>query len=100
MIIPTIKSKVESSSHPIAQALHQNSSFRVLAIAFKKGMILQEHKVHKTSKLFVLEGAVNYIEEDKTTLLKRYEEIDIPVEVTHSVEALDDSLCLLTQGDD
>jgi len=99
MIIPSIKTKLESSSHPIAQALHQNSSFRVLAIAFKKGMVLKTHKAHKTSKLFVLEGAVNYIERDKKTLLKRYEETDIPVEVSHSVEALEDSLCLLTQGD-
>ncbi|WP_186757479.1 cupin domain-containing protein [Echinicola salinicaeni] len=99
MIIPSIKAKLESSSHPIAQALHQNTSFRVLAIAFKKGMVLKAHKTHKASKLFVLEGAVNYIENNKTIALKQYEETDIPVEIIHSVEALEDSLCLLTQGD-
>ncbi|UCS95415.1 hypothetical protein KZP23_10565 [Echinicola marina] len=99
MIIPSIKSKLETSSHPIAQALHQNTSFRVLAIAFKKGMVLKAHKAHKPSKLFVLEGAVNYTENNKTVSLRQYEETDIPVEIIHEVEAIEDSLCLLTQGD-
>lgn len=29
----------------------------------------------------------------------KFGEVDIPVEVTHGVEALEDSLCLLTQGE-
>jgi ribosomal protein L21 len=37
-------------------------------------------------------------EEGKTIELDQYDETEIPVEVTHSVEAKEDSLCLLTQG--
>ena len=98
MTIKHIKEKLESVDHPIAESIHHTSNFRVLALGFKKGMILKEHKAHLPSKLTVLEGSVNYVEQDKVIELQTYDEVEIPVEVTHSVEALDDSLCLLTQG--
>ena len=61
-------------------------------------MILKEHKAHITSKLTVLEGAVIYKEESRIVELSQYDEVEIPIEVTHSVEATQDSLCILTQG--
>ncbi len=53
--------------------LHQNSNFKVLVIGFKKGMVLKEHKAHRISKLTVLEGAVDYVEEERKIPLKQYD---------------------------
>ncbi|WP_417444899.1 hypothetical protein [Joostella sp.] len=97
MTIIDVKRKLESSKSPVAQSLHQNTHFKVLVLGFKKDMVLKEHKAHRISKLTVLEGAVKYVEEGRTIILNQYEEFDIPVEVTHSVVALEDSLCLLSQ---
>jgi quercetin dioxygenase-like cupin family protein len=96
--IESIMSALETSSHPVARALHKGDHFKVLMIGFKKGMILTDHKAHATAKLTVLSGSVLYKESDRQITLKQYEEVDIPLEVTHSVEALAESLCLLTQG--
>jgi hypothetical protein len=46
----------------------------------------------------VMEGKVIYIENDKRIELSKFEEVDIPIDITHSVQAMEDSLCLLTQG--
>jgi quercetin dioxygenase-like cupin family protein len=68
-------------------------------LGFKKGMILTKHKAHIQSKLIVLEGSVIYKEENRVMELGQYEGVEIPFELIHSVEALVDSLCLLTQGE-
>lgn len=96
--IASILTALETSSHPVARALHKGENFKVLMIGFKKGMILQDHKAHITSKLTVLYGSVTYKEEEREIILAQYEEVEIPVEITHCVEALEDSLCVLTQG--
>lgn len=96
--IGNIMTALETSSHPVARALHIGDHFKVLMIGFKKGMILTDHKAHSTAKLTVLAGSVLYKESDREVTLMQYEEVDIPLEVTHSVEALADSLCVLTQG--
>lgn len=99
MTIDEIKEELKSSDHPIAKSLHHGNGFKVLVIGFKKGMILKEHEAHITSKLTLLEGSVVYTEENRVVELNPYDEVEIPVEITHSVEALEDSLCLLTQGE-
>ncbi|MCM5662987.1 cupin domain-containing protein [Galbibacter mesophilus] len=98
MVLQEIKSKLDEAKHPVAKSIHQGTNFKVLGIGFKKGMVLKEHKANITSKLTVLEGSVVYKEGDKNITLERYEVVDIPVDVLHSVEAIEDSLCLLTQG--
>lgn len=97
-VIKEVKEKLSSASGPVARSLHQGEGFRVLTIGFNAGMVMKEHKASMKSKLTVLEGAVMYREADRVLTLSQYEEVDIPVQVTHSVEALEDSLCLLTQG--
>jgi quercetin dioxygenase-like cupin family protein len=98
MVLKEIIAALENATHPIAKALHKGEHFKVLAIGFKKGMILKEHQAHLPTKLFVLSGQVTYIENAITTTLSAYEEIEIPINCLHSVEAVADSLCLLTQG--
>ena len=99
MTIQEVKEKLKTGTGPVARALHQGHGFKVLVMGFKKGMILKDHKAHIRSKLTVLEGAVVYREADREIRLDQYQEVDIPVEVMQGVEALEDSLCLLTQGD-
>lgn len=99
MTIKKIKDELNSASSPVAKSLHHGVGFKVLIMGFKKGMILTEHKAHLRSKLTVLEGAVIYKEESRAVELGQYDEVEIPIEITHSVEALEDSLCILTQGE-
>lgn len=98
MVIKSILEQLEGSSHPVAKALHKGDHFKVLVMGFKKGMSLKDHAAHQPTKLAVLTGNVMYKEAERELKLEQYDEIDIPVNVIHSVEALDDSLCLLTQG--
>lgn len=99
MTIKEIKKDLESSLHPVAKSLHHSTAFKVLIIGFNKGMILKDHKAHVRAKLTVLEGAVIYKEADRTVKLMQYDEVAIPIDITHSVEAVEDSLCVLTQGE-
>jgi quercetin dioxygenase-like cupin family protein len=98
MLIKEILKEIETSKHPVAKAFHTGTRFRVLVMAFRKGMRLKDHQAHLTSRLVVMEGRVVYLENDKRIELSKFEEVDIAVNITHSVEALEDSLCLLTQG--
>ncbi|WP_194776222.1 cupin domain-containing protein [Pararhodonellum marinum] len=99
MTINDIKEELKEANQPVAKSLHHGKGFKVLIIGFRKGMILQKHKAHTKSKLTVLEGAVVYKEESRNVALTQYEEVEIPVEIMHAVEAVEDSLCILTQGE-
>lgn len=96
--IKSIISELKTSSHPIAKALHKSEHFKVLMLGFNKGMILKEHKTNITAKLTVLYGNVIHKEGDRELKLSQYDEVEIPVDVPHSVQATEDSLCILTQG--
>lgn len=93
-----IISELVTASHPIARALHKGEHFKVLALGFNKGMVLKDHQTHIKSKLTVLSGFVIYKEGDQVISLSQYDEVEIPINVTHSVEAVENSFCLLTQG--
>lgn len=98
MKLKELLSKLETSANPVAGALHKGDHFKTLAIGFKKGMILKEHQAHLPSTLFVLQGKIIYNQNSVSTTLDMYDEMVIPIEQMHSVEALEDSLCILTQG--
>ncbi|AFD05924.1 cupin domain-containing protein [Solitalea canadensis] len=98
MVIKELLEKLETSPIPVAGALHAGENFRVLVLAFKKGMILKEHKAHTPGKLTVVNGRVVYTEGEKKIPLSVYEHTDIPLGIPHTVEALEDSVCFLTQG--
>mgnify|MGYP006173447417 CR=1 FL=1 len=94
-----IKEKLKTATNPIAQSLHSGTGFNVLLLGFNKGMVLKEHKTRTRAKLTVLEGLVFYREGNRVVELQQFDEIDIPVDVLHAVEAAEDSLCLLTKGE-
>jgi len=98
MTIIEILKQLETSDHPIAKPLYKGNNFKVLVIGFKSGMKLKDHQAHIPSKLTVISGSVIYKEHETKTSLQKFDEIEIPVDTIHSVEATEDSLCLLTQG--
>ena len=98
MIIKEILQQLKESTHPVAKALHKGQHFKVIAIGFKKGMVLKDHQALLPSKLTVLSGVVIYKEGEQEITLRQHDTADIPAKITHNVAALEDSLCLLTQG--
>ncbi|MNL35784.1 hypothetical protein D3C87_1578320 [compost metagenome] len=63
-------------------------------------MILKAHQTSLKAKLVVIEGKVNYIESERSIVLEKFDELEIPKTIVHSVEALEDSICLLIQSQD
>ena len=98
MTINSILEELKTATHPVVKALHKGVHFRVLVIGFNAGMVLKDHKAHMASKLTVIKGSVQYVEDGKETIMHLYDEMEIPVDITHSVSAVEDSLCILTQG--
>jgi quercetin dioxygenase-like cupin family protein len=98
MTIRKVFEELLTATHPVAKILYKGYNSKVLVIGFKKGMLLKEHKAHFPSKLTVLKGKVVYRQNENETILDMYDEIEIQVDVIHAVEALEESLCLLTQG--
>lgn len=98
MVIKEALTEVELKSYPVARILHKGDMFKVMVIAFKKGMILREHKTHLPATITVLEGKVNYRKDDSFVMIEEYDDFQIPINETHSIEALEDSICLLVQG--
>jgi quercetin dioxygenase-like cupin family protein len=94
-MIKDILEKLETSENPVAQAIQKNDCGKTIVIAFKKGMILKEHKTETPAQLIVIKGSVTYREKNHQEELSLYEEKNIPVGILHSVEAKEDSLCLL-----
>ena len=98
MTIKEIIQQLETADHPVAKALHKGDHFKVLVIGFKSGMKLKEHEAHLPSKLTVISGQVIYRESTREVKLNIFDEVEIAVNIKHSVEATEDSICLLTQG--
>jgi hypothetical protein len=98
MIIQFVLEQLEIPAHPVEKALHKGDQSKVLIIGFKKGMILKEHKTHLPAHLTALTGKVIYHEGESQKVLSQYDETDIPIEMLHSVESLEDGLCILCQG--
>ncbi|MFO7846326.1 MAG: hypothetical protein R6V27_07185 [Balneolaceae bacterium] len=98
MIVKEILEQLKEAEHPVAKTFHLGDQFKVLIFGFKKGMKLKDHKAKHPTKLLVMEGDVIYTQEKRDQRLKKYDEVQIPANVSHSVSALDESLVLLTQG--
>ncbi len=97
-IIQKLQEQVLSTEHPLAKMLFDQPISKVLGIVFTKGMILKEHKTPYASKLIVLSGKVQYTEKERVVILHPFQEAEILASKVHQVEAIDDAVCLLIQG--
>ncbi len=98
MVIKAALTELENANHPIAKVIHNGGNCKTLAIVFKKGMVLKEHKTNIAATLIVVDGEVLYKVGKAETILKKFNQTGIPVGVLHAVEAKEDSVCLLIQG--
>ena len=98
MIIQDVLKQLENSTTPVVKILQRGEHFKVLVLGFKKGMVLKEHQTNITSKLVIVEGSIVYRRANDSVNLSKFDEIDIPINVPHSVEAQEDSICFLIQG--
>jgi len=90
--------KLETAENPVAIAIQKTVTTKVVAIAFKKGMILKEHKTEVPALLLVVKGSILYKEHILEEQILIYNERNIPTDIPHSLEALEDSLCILFKG--
>ncbi len=97
MTILEVKNELKVSKHPVARSLFHGEGFKVLVVGLNQGMILNEHKTNLRAILTVFEGKVLYKEKNKVVELNQYDEVEIPTGIIHSVEAIENSLCVLIQ---
>ena len=98
MIIKYVLSLLENASGPVAKRLQYGGhGSRVIVLGLKKGMVLKEHKTNTPTKLVVIDGSVIYRKTEAWVVMNKFDEMDIPVNGPHSVEALEDSICFLIQ---
>jgi hypothetical protein len=97
MIIQDVIAALVNAASPVAKVLIKGEASKVIVLGLKKGMMLKEHKTGVNTRLVVIEGQINYFSVNGTVTMNRFDDLDIPVNEPHSVEALTDSICLLIQ---
>lgn len=99
MIIKNILAQLSETTRPVSKIVKSGTSFKTIAIGIKKGMIWRDHKAVMPTKLLVVQGTLIYRQGEKKVVLEQFDDLDIPVEIIHSLEAVTDSLCILVQGE-
>jgi quercetin dioxygenase-like cupin family protein len=79
-----------------AVTLVKNPSVRVTLMALRQGASLREHHVEGPITVYVVEGSVNFIVGQEKCTLKRCSFLTLERTIPHDVEALEDSVILLT----
>lgn len=97
-IIKQALEELETKNNPFAKVLHKAADAKAIVMVFKKGMLLKEHKSNLPAKLTIFNGSVNFEMLGETTTLNQYDTMEIPVNEIHAVNALEDTVALLTQG--
>ncbi len=86
-----IEDIVLSSNGPVVTKLETPDSVQYLAIGLKKDVVLKDHKTPIPAILTVLSGKIKFITSETTNELNAGDVFDIPVDVMHRVEALEDA---------
>lgn len=98
MVIKELLEQVGTATSPAVKLVRKGEGFKVLAVAFQKGMLLDAHKTSLPTRVVVVQGRIHYRQDGDSWILQQYEDHEIPVGVLHTVEALEDSLIFLVQG--
>jgi quercetin dioxygenase-like cupin family protein len=98
MVIQDVMAALSEAAGPVVKVLVKGDHSKVIVLGFKKGMTLREHQTAVTTRLVVIEGQVNYFSADGNVMMNKFDDLEIPVNVPHSVQALDESICFLIQG--
>lgn len=95
MVLREVLNSAVQTDKPVLKPLVTTTDTKIIAIGLKKGVILKEHTAPSTAQLTVIKGKVNYITPNYEKLLECYDTHDIIFNEPHSLEAEEDSLCLL-----
>jgi quercetin dioxygenase-like cupin family protein len=79
-----------------AVTLVKNPSVRVTLMALRKGASLREHHVEGPITIYIVEGSIDFIVGQEKCTLKRGSFLTLERTIPHDVEALEDSVILLT----
>jgi quercetin dioxygenase-like cupin family protein len=79
-----------------SRTLCKEPDFRVVLICMETAARLKEHKVDGTSSVHVLQGRIRYSAQGRTYDLRAGSLITVAASIPHDVEALDESVFLLT----
>ncbi|QIE60905.1 hypothetical protein G5B37_09150 [Rasiella rasia] len=90
-----VAEKLKKSDVPVVKKIHDANGTKILAIGLRRGVSLAKHKAPCKARLLVIKGEVDFNTEEESMRFACYESYDIPMNVTHSVEAWDDAICLL-----
>ena len=81
----TILEQIKSSDRPVTRIIRKTEHFKIFAIGLNKGVVLKKHKAPGRTRLLVLHGTINYIAQDKSLILKKFDEYEIPLGEVHEV---------------
>lgn len=98
MIIQEIINLMPSSDKVITRILRKYDQNRIIAIGLKKGLFLPDHITDVPALLIPIQGKVYFRSEVLSMEVQALEEVEIPLNVVHSLEALEDSICILIKG--
>ncbi|AGC75326.1 hypothetical protein LX97_00033 [Nonlabens dokdonensis] len=95
MTLSEIEQASIHSELPIVKNIFNTDGSSLIAIGMKSGAVLDEHKAPCKAKLMVIKGEIDFNTATESRRLAVYDSYDIPLDVTHSVEAYEDALFLL-----
>lgn len=95
MTLHEIEQKSLQAETPVIEAVFKAEGSKVIAIGMKRGVVLHKHTALSKAKILVIKGEVDFNTETQSKRLALYDTYDIPLELTHSVEAYEDALFLL-----
>ncbi len=76
--------------------IFKSDAMRVVLIALHKNALLKPHATNATISVQVLEGSIKFITDEKTVVLHKSQMIALQPNITHSIEAHEESVFLLT----
>ncbi len=86
-----LKDIVLSENGPSVSKIQVNESIQYIGIGLKKEVVLKDHKTPVPAILTVLLGKIRFIMTDTEIELTTGDVFNIPVDVMHRVEALEDT---------
>ena len=87
--------QLANTTTPLTKVISEGDGYKIIALGLKKGMLLKAHTTPVPAKLLVISGIITYKEIDHSKILKSFDESEIPMNVIHSVECIEDAFCLL-----
>ena len=91
----TVAEELKTSDRPVIKKLYSKHGTKLLAIGLREGVVLAEHTAPGKAQLMVIKGEIDFNTETESRRYDCFETYDIPLNVKHSVVAIEDAMFLL-----